>query len=119
MKVTEKYPEQAVQSEGLGKTKSAKKSANANASGETRSANSVSSDGDMSSAKVKLSERAQDMKKIRERIDSTPDVDEAKVAKYKSMLQNGTYKVDAKAVADKMVDEHAKQDFFAAAAKDE
>jgi negative regulator of flagellin synthesis FlgM len=52
------------------------------------------------------------MKKIRAAVDATPDVDEAKVAKYKSMLAKGEYKVDSKAVADKMVDEHAYNDFF-------
>ena len=70
------------------------------------------SSGDIGSAKVKLSERAQDMKKIRAAVDSSPDVDEAKVAKYKSMLAKGEYKTDAKAIADKMVDEHAYNDFF-------
>lgn len=74
---------------------------------------------DLASAKVQLSDRAQDMKKIKDRIDSTPDVDEAKVNKYKSMLAKGEYKVDAKAVADKMVDETIKNDFFASAFKDE
>jgi negative regulator of flagellin synthesis FlgM len=67
---------------------------------------------ELGSSKVKLSERAQDMKKIRGVVDSTPDVDEAKVAKYKSMLAKGEYKVDAKAIADKMVDEHAYNEFF-------
>lgn len=76
------------------------------------SAENVSSSGELGSAKVKLSERAQDMKKIRAQVEKTPDVDEAKVAKYKSMLAKGEYKVDSKAVADKMVDEHAYNDFF-------
>ena len=76
------------------------------------SSEKVSSSGELGSAKVKLSERAQDMKKIKAAVDSTPDVDEAKVAKFKSMLASGQYKVDSKAVADKMVDEHAYNDFF-------
>ena len=65
-----------------------------------------------SSAKVKLSERAQEMKKIKEAVHNTPDVDEAKVAKFKSMLAKGEYKVDAEKVADKMVEEHAYNKFF-------
>ena len=117
MKISEK--QFADQTEGLTKTKGAKKSASTTASANTQGAQKTNEASDSGSAKVKLSERAQDMKKIRERIDSTPDVDDAKVAKYKSMLSNGQYKVDAKAVADKMVDEHVKNDFFAAAAKDE
>lgn len=68
--------------------------------------------GDLGSAKVKLSERAQDMKKIRNAVDAAPEADEAKIAKFKSLIANGEYKVDSKAVADKMVDEHAYSDFF-------
>ncbi len=64
------------------------------------------------SAKVQLSERVQDMKKIREQINKTPDVDEAKVAKYKALIAKGEYKPDAKKVADKMVDEHAYSALF-------
>lgn len=59
------------------------------------------------SAKVKLSDKARDIKKIRDAVDSMPDVDEAKVAKYKSLIQQGKYKVDAEKVADKLVDEYA------------
>jgi negative regulator of flagellin synthesis FlgM len=72
----------------------------------------ISSRDELSSAKVKLSDRAQDMKKIRSAVDAAPDADEAKIAKFKSLIANGDYKVDAKAVADKMVDEHAYNDFF-------
>ncbi len=67
---------------------------------------------EFSSAKVNLSERAQDMKKVRAAMDSTPDVDEAKVAKFKSLINSGNYKVDSGAVADKMVNEHAYNDFL-------
>ena len=58
--------------------------------------------------KVELSPRVQDIKKIKEIAKSTPDVDVDKVAKFKQMIAEGKYKVDAKAVADKMVDEHLK-----------
>ncbi len=67
---------------------------------------------ELGSAKVKLSDRAQDMKKIRSHVDAAPEADEAKIAKFKSLIANGQYKVDSKAVADKMVDEHAYNDFF-------
>ena len=103
----------------LSKTKGAeKKSGVEKATDELASKVGKTSD-DLASAKVKLSDRAQDMKKIKDQIAATPDVDEAKVNKYKSMLAKGEYKVDAKAVADKMVDETIKNDFFAAAYKDE
>jgi flagellar biosynthesis anti-sigma factor FlgM len=67
---------------------------------------------ELGSAKVKLSDRAQDMKKIKSAVDAAPEADEAKIAKFKSLIANGQYKVDSKAVADKMVDEHAYNDFF-------
>lgn len=57
-------------------------------------------------AKVALSPRAQELKKIKELANSAPDVDMNKVEKFKRLIAEGKYKVDAKAVADKMVDEH-------------
>lgn len=55
--------------------------------------------------RVQLSDRAQQMKKAKEIAMATPDVDEAKVAKFQQLIDQGKYKVDAKALADKMVDE--------------
>lgn len=57
-------------------------------------------------SKVSLSQKAQKMNMAKEVIKNQPDVDEAKVAKFQEMIDAGKYKVDAKAVADKMVDEH-------------
>jgi negative regulator of flagellin synthesis FlgM len=57
-------------------------------------------------AKVELSSRAQDIKKIKELAKDSPDVDMDKVEKFKKLIAEGKYKVDAKAVADRMVDEH-------------
>ena len=56
--------------------------------------------------KVDLSSRAQDIKNIKSLANQTPDVDTAKVEKFKKLIAEGNYKVDAKAVADRMVDEH-------------
>ena len=58
--------------------------------------------------KVELSPRVQDIKKIKEIASKTPDIDSDKVEKFKQMIAEGKYKVDARAVADKMVDEHLK-----------
>lgn len=58
------------------------------------------------SAKVDVSPRAQEAKKIKELAMAAPDVDEAKVAKFRQLIDDGNYKIDAKAIADKMVDEH-------------
>lgn len=59
-----------------------------------------------SAAKVDLSPRAQDMKKIKEIAMAAPEVNVDKVAKLQKLIDEGKYKVDSKAVADKMVDEH-------------
>ncbi|MGZ3691658.1 MAG: flagellar biosynthesis anti-sigma factor FlgM [Pseudobdellovibrio sp.] len=56
--------------------------------------------------KVELSSRAQDVQKIKELAKNSPDVDMDKVEKFKRLIADGQYKVDAKAIADRMVDEH-------------
>lgn len=56
-------------------------------------------------ARVELSQRAQDMKKIKEIAMQAPEVDAEKVAKFQKLIDEGKYKVDTKDVADKMVDE--------------
>lgn len=76
-----------------------------NAKGELGGA--VSSENLGSSAKVDLSTRAQDIKKAKDIASKGLDtVDEAKVAKFQALIDSGKYKVDAKRVADKLVDEH-------------
>lgn len=58
------------------------------------------------SSKVDLSPRAQEARRIKELAMAAPDVDMQKVEKFRKLIDEGKYKVDAKAVADKMVDEH-------------
>lgn len=59
------------------------------------------------SSQVALSDRARDAKKAKEIAkNSSPDVDEAKVAKFQKLIDDGKYKVDAKKIADKLVDEN-------------
>ena len=58
------------------------------------------------SEKVAISGRARDIAKAREAAGSAPEVNEAKVARLKAMIENGSYKVDAEKVADRLVDEH-------------
>ncbi len=58
------------------------------------------------STRVEVSPRAQEAKRIKELAMAAPDVDEAKVAKFRKLIDEGNYKVDAKSIADKMVDEH-------------
>jgi negative regulator of flagellin synthesis FlgM len=68
--------------------------------------NSANRASDIESAvRFDLSPRAQDMKKIKEIATAAPDVDEAKVARLQKLIDEGKYKIDADAIADKMVDE--------------
>ncbi|MES2770319.1 MAG: flagellar biosynthesis anti-sigma factor FlgM [Bdellovibrionota bacterium] len=63
------------------------------------------------SAKVDLSPRAQEMKKIKQLATSSPDVDEAKVKKFQELIDKGLYKVDSKKVADKMIEDSLTSSF--------
>lgn len=58
------------------------------------------------SSRVELSPRAQEAKRIKELAMAAPDVDQAKVEKFRKLIDEGKYNIDAKAIADKMVDEH-------------
>ncbi len=58
------------------------------------------------SASVDLSPRAMEAKTIKELALAAPDVDAQKVAKFRQLIDSGNYKVDAKSIADRMVDEH-------------
>lgn len=60
------------------------------------------------SSKVEVSSKAQEARKIKEIATAAPDVDEAKVAKFRQLIDEGKYKIDAQAIADRMVDEHLK-----------
>jgi negative regulator of flagellin synthesis FlgM len=57
------------------------------------------------SSKINMSERAQMMQKAKS-IASADSVDEARVAHLQKMIDSGNYKVDAEAIADRLVDEH-------------
>ncbi len=62
-------------------------------------------------AKIALSDRAQDMKKIKEIALKAPDVNMDKVKKFQALVDSGQYKVDSGKVADKMVDSHLMMGF--------
>lgn len=68
--------------------------------------------GNAQASRVDVSDRAQEAKQIKEMaIGSSPDVDMDKVEKFRRLIDAGQYKVDAKAVADRMVDEHLESKF--------
>ncbi len=62
------------------------------------------------SAKVALSPRAQELKKAKELATPHGDINEAKVARLQKLIDEGKYKVDSEAVADRLVDEHFSMD---------
>lgn len=57
------------------------------------------------SSKVDVSDRAQMMAKAKA-LASNDGIDEAKVARLQKMIDEGKYKTDANAIADRLVDEH-------------
>ena len=68
---------------------------------------SLDSRGDVKTgAQVNLSDKAQLMQKAKEIASRTDDIDEAKVARLQKLIDEGKYSVDAKAVADRLVDDH-------------
>lgn len=58
-------------------------------------------------ARVQLSQRAQDLQTAQEIAKAAPDVREDKVAALQKAIDEGKYKVAAKDIADRMVDEEA------------
>jgi len=63
---------------------------------------------DPGAANTTISSRAKDAARAKQAADAAPDVREEKIAELKRMVAAGKYKVDAEAVADRMVDEHLK-----------
>lgn len=62
-------------------------------------------------ADVTISDGAQLLRQAREAVYASPDIQHDKVAELKRRIQSGTYQVDSKAVADKLVDEHLASNF--------
>lgn len=58
------------------------------------------------SAKVDLSARAKDIARAKEIAMASPDMDQAKIEKFQKLIDEGKYKIDSKAIAERMVDEH-------------
>lgn len=60
------------------------------------------------SSHVQLSPRAQDILKAKELATPSSGIDEAKVARLQKLIDQGNYKVDAEAIADRLLDEQSK-----------
>ena len=57
-------------------------------------------------AKTQISDKAKEASKIKAAASAAPEVREERVAALKQRIADGNYKVDSKAIADKLVDEH-------------
>lgn len=60
------------------------------------------------SAKAEISGKAKEMAQAKQAAADAPDVREEKIAALKARIAEGKYKVDAEAIADRMVDDHLK-----------
>lgn len=90
---------------GLENTKNDVKVGSGKEKSDSAKASAASSSEILASAEVQLSPRAQSMAKAKE-IASAETVDSEKVARLQKLIDAGEYKVDASAIADRMVDEH-------------
>ncbi|MBY0451875.1 MAG: flagellar biosynthesis anti-sigma factor FlgM [Bdellovibrionaceae bacterium] len=106
MKITHNKVGQNLNTADSAKSSKAEKAGDASSAKKSSTASSSDAAASSQATKVELSPKAQDIKKIKELAMNAPDVDSNKVEKFKRMIADGTYKVDAKAVADRMVDEH-------------
>ena len=65
---------------------------------EAQSANPPAAD-----SQVKLSNQAQQLQAIEERLRELPEVDSARVEQIKQAIADGSYQVDSKRIADKLI----------------
>jgi len=83
------------------KTSNSKSSTSTSDVSDTQPKNSLND-----SSKVSLSEEAQMMSKAKELAEVDSSVDMDKVRRLQSMIDGGDYKVNAEAIADRLVDDH-------------
>lgn len=109
MKITHNKVGQNLNLSDLSKTEASKtESAKASKTGNANAANPVKEILQNKSAeavKVDLSSQAKDIRQAKELAMGSPDIDFAKVEKFQKLIDEGKYKVDSKAVADRMVED--------------
>lgn len=102
MKVSNNNPN-AVGSSTLSKTGQTQAT---DASKKSQTKTPISSEQIKDSSDVKMSDKARSMQKAMELARPNDGIDEAKVARLQKLIDEGKYKIDASAIAEKMVDEH-------------
>jgi len=65
----------------------------------------VTDKGENDAVKMDFSSRAQDIRQAKELAMGAPDVDQSKVEKFRKLIDEGKYKVDAKSIADRMIED--------------
>ena len=108
MKITHNKVGQNLNLTDLGKTDKAESAKNEKVNGKKVSTNVAKEILDSKSGeavKVDLSSHAKDIRQIKELALASPDVDMSKVEKFQKLIDEGKYKVDAKAVADRIVED--------------
>jgi negative regulator of flagellin synthesis FlgM len=104
MKVTSKLPNATQSAEAM----KSSKLGDATAMEGKKAKSSLSAAELGQSARVDVSARAQEVRKAKELATPSNGIDEAKVARLQKLIDKGEYKVDAEAIADRMIDEHSK-----------
>jgi negative regulator of flagellin synthesis FlgM len=97
VKVNNKAPQSLIADKAIGDVKNNGVKKNKNDAAKTAEI--------MDATKLNLSPQARQVSKAKE-IARDQSVDEAKIARLQKAIDSGTYKVDAKEIADKLVDEH-------------
>lgn len=105
MKITHNKVGQNLNITDSGKSEKSEGTQKSKAGSNSTSAASIFNSSADQASRVNLSDKALEAKKIKELALAAPDVDQAKVERFRKLIDEGNYKVDAKAVADKMVDE--------------
>ena len=104
MKVTNNPSTEQVQGGHVHSAQSGKKVSKADGAGEGKeAARTAAAEAD---SRPEISAKGRELAQAKEVASNAPDVREEKIAKLKEMINAGKYKVDAHAVADRMVDEH-------------
>lgn len=92
-----------VQGTEVAQTRSSAKSQQAKATEKSGTASGASP---AEGARAEISAKGRELARAKEVAMSAPDMREDKIAELKRRIASGSYQVDAKAVADRMVDDH-------------
>jgi negative regulator of flagellin synthesis FlgM len=109
MKITHNKIGQNLNLSDLGKTETSKTDAAKNEKINAKKVNDSAAkellQNSQEAVKVDLSNQAKDIRQVKELALAAPDIDMNKVEKFQKLIDEGKYKVDSKAVADRMIED--------------